>query len=193
MIKHFYDRFIFLLLYNDEYVIIFSKLGGICLNIFEIVGNDFFKPLSSPNKEIYYDCLNIIYNSYRTELSYGIDRDIVISQLCDYFERDSGTDIIFDDDGETLKDSRGMANAFLRNLKKYGWIESEFSNDRKEKIIMPSYSVTFMQTMNIISANGETEYQSEISTIYSILINEELLSRPYPQIVKPVYEHTLKE
>lgn len=180
------------MLYNDEYVIIFSKLGGICLNIFEIVGNDFFKPLSSPNKEIYYDCLNIIYNSYRTELSYGIDRDIVISQLCDYFERDSGTDIIFDDDGETLKDSRGMANAFLRNLKKYGWIESEFSNDRKEKIIMPSYSVTFMQTMNIISANGETEYQSEISTIYSILINEELLSRPYPQIVKPVYEHTLK-
>ena len=78
---HFSDLLIHRLLYNDEYVIIFSKLGGICLNIFEIVGNDFFKPLSSPNKEIYYDCLNIIYNSYRTELSYGIDRDIVISQI----------------------------------------------------------------------------------------------------------------
>lgn len=162
------------------------------MNIFEIVGNDFFKPLSSPNKAIYYDCLNIIYNSYRTELSYGIHREIVISQLCDYFERESQTDIFFDEDGEVLQDSHTKAVTFLRNLKKYGWIESEFSNDRKEKIIMPSHSVTFMQTMNIISAKDETEYQSEISIIYSILINEELLSHPYSYIIKSVHEHTLK-
>ena len=35
------------------------------------------------------------------------------------------------------------------------------------------------------------EYQSEISAIYSLLTNEELLSRPYVQVVKPVYDHTL--
>ena len=37
----------------------------------------------------------------------------------------------------------------------------------------------------------EMEYQSEISAIYSLITNEELLSRPYPQVIKPVYERTL--
>ena len=35
------------------------------------------------------------------------------------------------------------------------------------------------------------EYQSEISAIYSLLTNEKLLDRPYPQIIKPVYDRTL--
>lgn len=162
------------------------------MSIFEITGRDFFKPLAGQNREVYYDCLRIIYRSYRTELSYGIDRDILISQLSDYFDKCSTEDILTDDDGELLKDSRTKASAFLRSLRHYGWIESEFSNDRKEKIIMPSHSVTLMQTMEMLSAKEETEYQSHISAIYSILINEDLISHPYPQIIMPVNELTVK-
>lgn len=35
------------------------------------------------------------------------------------------------------------------------------------------------------------EYQSEVSSIYSLLTNEDLLDRPYPQVIKPVYDRTL--
>lgn len=34
------------------------------------------------------------------------------------------------------------------------------------------------------------EYQSEVSAIYSLLTNENLYDRPYPQIIKPVYDRT---
>ena len=159
------------------------------LNIFDIVGADFFKPLSGQNKELYYDCLGIIFRSYRTELSFGIDRDILITELTDYFDRNNDSDIL-SEDGEMIHDPRSKASACLRNLKRCGWIDSEYSNDRREKIIMPSHSVAMMQMMEGLVKKNNTEYQSEISAIYSILINEELLAHPYPQIIMPVYEYT---
>lgn len=159
------------------------------LNIFDIVGADFFKPLSGQNKELYYDCLCIIFRSYRTELSFGIDRDILITELTDYFDKNNDSDII-SEDGEMIYDPRSKVAACLRNLKRCGWIDSEYSNDRREKIIMPSHSVAMMQMMEGLVKKNNTEYQSEISAIYSILINEELLAHPYPQIIMPVYEYT---
>lgn len=55
-------------------------------NLFEIIGEDFFKPFTSLFKEIYVDCLNIIYDAYRSELSYGADREILVAKLTDYKE-----------------------------------------------------------------------------------------------------------
>ena len=75
------------------------------MNIFDIVGENFFKPLTSQFKILYLDCLTIIYDSYRSELSYGIDREILVSKLSDYFERSNISDIEFEDETEILKDN----------------------------------------------------------------------------------------
>ena len=56
---------------------------------------------------------------------------------------------------------------------------------------MPNHSVVMMQALSEISRNSEIEYQSEVSAIYSLLINDTLYDRPYPQIIKPVYDRTL--
>ena len=159
--------------------------------LFDIVGEDFFKPLTSLFKYIYVDCLNIIYDSYRTELSYGADRDVLVTKLTYYFESMGTGDIQFEDETESLKDSKSKASTFLRKLKDYGWIEYDIGNDQKIRVIMPNHSVSLIQTINSITKQEEMEYQSEISAIYSLLTNEELLSRPYVQVVKPVYDHTL--
>lgn len=159
--------------------------------LFDIVGEDFFKPFTSLYKNIYVDCLNIIYDSYRTELSYGADRDILVAKLTNYFESIGTGDIQFEDETESLKDSKSKASIFLRKLKDYGWIEYDIGNDQKIRVIMPNHSVTLIQTINSITNQKEMEYQSEISAIYSLLTNEELLLRPYVQVVKPVYDHTL--
>ena len=45
------------------------------MNIFNITGNDFFKALTGKYQREFADCLEIIYNSYRMELSYGIDKE----------------------------------------------------------------------------------------------------------------------
>ena len=67
-------------------------------DLFGIVGEDFFKPFTSLFKRIYIDCLNIIYESYRTELSYGADREVLVAKLTDYFENQGTGDIQFEDD-----------------------------------------------------------------------------------------------
>ena len=159
--------------------------------LFDIVGEDFFKPFTSLFKHIYVDCLNIIYDSYRTELSYGTDRDILVAKLAYYFESIGAGEIQFEDGTESLKDSKSKASTFLRKLKDYGWIEYDIGNDQKIRVVMPNHSVTLIQTINHITDQKEMEYQSEISAIYSLLTNEELRSRPYVQVVKPVYDHTL--
>ena len=47
------------------------------MNLFDIVGSDFFKALTGKYQNIFMDCLEIIYSTYRTELSYGVDREII--------------------------------------------------------------------------------------------------------------------
>lgn len=161
------------------------------MNIFSITGSDFFKALTGKYQNIFIDCLEIIYSSYRTELSYGIDKEVLVLQLTDYFDRNNSADIQFEDGAEIFKDSRAKANEFLRKLKTYGWIEYEFANDQRAKIVMPNHSVTIMQAFAAITDVNEMEYQSEVSAIYSLLTNENLYDRPYPQIIKPVYDRTL--
>ncbi|MDE6502090.1 MAG: hypothetical protein K2L10_08415 [Ruminococcus sp.] len=159
--------------------------------MFSITGNDFFKAFTGKYQSVFADCLEIIYNSYQTELSYGIEKEILLSQMTNYFEKNSFSEIKFDDDTEILKDSRAKASEFLRKLKLYGWVEYEFGNDQRVRIVMPNHSIIMMQALNEISKNREMEYQSEVSAIYSLLINESLYDRPYPQIIKPVYDRTL--
>ena len=159
--------------------------------IFDVVGEDFFKPLTSSYKSIYYQCLRIIYDSYRTELSYGIDRDLLVQKLTYYFDDLAISDIQFDGEDEKINDSRQKANGFLRKLRDFGWIEYEVGPDQKMKVIMPSYAVSIFRNLESISLGREIEYQSELSAIYSLLTNPDLMQDPYPQVVKPVYDRTI--
>lgn len=159
-------------------------------DLFGIVGEGFFKPLTSQYKTVYFDCMTIIYNTYRSELSYGAEREVLVGKLTEYFDNSGISDIQFEDEPETLRDSRAKATEFLRKLKSYGWIEYEISNNQTQRIIMPDYSVTLIQTFINIASNNEIEYQGEISAIYSLLTSKERLD-PYPQIIKPVHDRTL--
>ena len=160
------------------------------MNLFDITGEKLFRPLTGPYKSIYFDCLTIIYNSFRFELSYGVDRENLMAKLIDYFDRADETEIAFDDEEEVLRDSRTKATTFLRKLRDYGWIEYEIEQNQKPKIVMPDYAVTIIQSLQKIANPREMEYQSEISLIYSTLTNRELLNRPYPLVLCPVFDRT---
>ena len=161
-------------------------------DIFEIVGEDFFKPFTSQFKKIYVQCLHIIYDSYRSELSFGLDREVLVQKLTYYFEDLSISTFQFDDEQETvIVDPRQKASTFLRKLIEYGWVEYETGPDQRTKVVMPSYAVSIIRNLEDIASGKETEYQSEISAIYSLLTNPELLMDPYPQVIKPVYDRTM--
>lgn len=160
-------------------------------DLFETVGEDFFKPLTSLYKKVYWHCLQIIYESYRTELSYGVDRDSLVRRLEYYFDDLAIESFQFDDGSDTGGDSRGKAAAFLRKLKECGWIETEIGPDQRTMVLMPAYAVAVVRNLEAVSAGRETEYQSELSAIYSLLTSPDLLNDPYPQVLKPVYDRTM--
>lgn len=160
------------------------------INLFNIIPEDFFKPLTSKYKTTYIDCLTLIYNTYKTELSFGVDKDVILSELENYFDNDSNTEMVFDEDEEIAKDSRSKANGILRRLKDSGWIEYEVSNDYKVKVNLFDYAATMIESFNKIIKNEEMEYQSLVSQIHATLLNQEAYVKPYEYIIKRVTENT---
>jgi len=161
------------------------------VNLFQIVPENFFKPLTSKYKNKYIDCLLLIYNTYKSELSFGVDKEIIIAELENYFDSASITEMIFDeDDHEIARDSRAKANAIIRRLKDSGWIEYELANDFKVKVNLFDYAATTIESFQKIIKNEELEYQSLVSQIHATLLNRDGYSKPYEYIIKRVLENT---
>jgi len=160
------------------------------INLFNIIPEEFFKPLTSKYKTTYIDCLRLIYNTYKTELSFGVDKEVILSELENYFDKESNIEIVFDEDQEIARDSRAKANGILRRLKDSGWIEYELANDYKVKVNLFDYAATMVESFNKIIKNEEMEYQSLVSQIHATLINQEAYVKPYEYIIKRVAENT---
>ncbi|OPX89293.1 MAG: hypothetical protein A4E53_01580 [Pelotomaculum sp. PtaB.Bin104] len=161
------------------------------MNLFEIVPEDFFKPLTSKYRTTYIDCLRLIYNTYKNELSFGVDKEIIVAELEHHFDSQPAAEMVFDeDDNEVARDSRAKANAIIRRLKDSGWIEYELANDFKIKVNLFDYAATMIESFNKIIKNEEMEYQSLVSQIHATLLNRDGYSKPYEYIIKRVFENT---
>lgn len=161
------------------------------MNLFQIVPDDFFKPLTSKYKTTFMECLKCIYSTYKTELSFGVDKEVILAKLEEYFDNEPPTEMVFDeDDNEVAKDSRAKANAILRRLKDSGWIEYEQDNDYKIKVNLFDYAATIIEAFNKIIKNEEMEYQSLVSQIHATLLNQDGYIKPYEYIIKRVAENT---
>ncbi len=160
------------------------------INLFNIIPDDFFKPLTSKYKNTYTDCLGLIYNTYKTEFSFGVDKEVILSELESYFDRESSTEMVFEEDQEIAKHSRSKANGILRRLKDSGWIEYELANDYKVKVNLYDYAATMIESFSKIIKNEEIEYQSLVSQIHATLLNREAYAKPYEYIIKRVTENT---
>ncbi|MBP5451515.1 MAG: hypothetical protein J6Y16_04690 [Treponema sp.] len=158
-------------------------------NLFSIIPEDFFKPLNSKYKNQYADCLFAIFNSYRTEISYGVDRESVVSTLTEYFNSRTD-DISFDDDNSFEKDSRSKAQKTINFLKDCGWLDFEEEKNYQQNVVLTEYAIPFIRTMHDVIREEETEYQGLISQIHAVLQNEDLYSKPYQFILKNVVNNT---
>lgn len=158
-------------------------------NLFSIIPPDFFKPLNSKYKDQYADCLLSIYNSYRSEISYGVDREAIVSTLTDYFNNRTDT-ISFDDDISFEKDYRSKAQKTINFLKDCGWLDFEEEKNYQQNVVLTEYAVPFIRTMQDVIREEETEYQGLISQIHAVLQNEDLYSKPYQFILNNVVSNT---
>ena len=157
-------------------------------NLFEIIPADFYKPLTSKYRRMYADTILLIFNTFKTEISYGVNRETIVKVLTDYFEVDDD-EITFDDE-TYVSDAREKANGVIAMLKACGWLEYEQAENHQLNIVMFEYAIPMIECMNRIIREDETEYQGLISQIYSTLQNDELLSKPYELMIMGVAENT---
>ena len=158
-------------------------------NLFQILPSDFFKPLTSKYRQVFADCILLIFNTFKPEISYGVNREIVVKALTEYFEVDD-MEMTFDDEGTFIKDAREKANAVIASLKLCGWIEYEQERNHQLNVVLYEYAVPIIESMNKVIQEEEAEYQGLISQIHASLQNRDLYAKPYELIIKGVKENT---
>lgn len=134
--------------------------------MFHILPGNFFVPLSSPNRIVYWECLCKLFVVMEHQLSFGVERDVLVEELEYYFEQAQAAEM--EEEEFQALDSRGKANSILRKLEFYGWIEIETDKSYVQRVNFKEYAVKIMKTLLDIADGKQIEYQGYIYTIYSL-------------------------
>ncbi len=135
--------------------------------MFQVLPGNFFVPLSSPNRIVYWECICKLFSVMEHQLSFGVEREVLVDELQYYFEQSAAAEIVEEDFAGA--DSRGKANGILRRLEYYGWIEIETDKSYVQRVNFKEYSVRLMKTLLEIEEGKQIEYQGYIYTIYSLV------------------------
>lgn len=139
------------------------------MKLFEVIPSELFSPLASPNRVLYADALDVLYNAYRENLK--IPEDMLYSMLRSKLEQQladatfEGEDI----DVEELRDVSGRARFLIRKLCSRGWFEKERGDDFEEYITVPSYSSRILGLFHQLRDDSPIRGYSYVFGTYSTL------------------------
>lgn len=135
--------------------------------MFHIISDNFFVPLASPNKQAYWECICKLFTIMNHQISFGVERDVLVEELQYYFEQTQSVSL--EEDEMIGKSNRDKANWMLRRLEYYGWIEIETDKNYVQRVSFQEYAVKVIKTLLEISEGKKIEYQGYIYTIYSLV------------------------
>ena len=139
------------------------------MKFFEVIPSELFSPLASPNRVLYADALDVLYNAYLENLK--IPEDMLYSMLRSKLEQQladatfEGEDI----DVEELRDVSGRARFLIRKLCSKGWFEKERGDDFEEYITVPSYSSRILELFHQLRDDSPIRGYSYVFGTYSTL------------------------
>lgn len=135
--------------------------------MFHIIPENFFVPLSSPNRLVYWECISRLFAIMEHQLSFGVEREVLVDELEFYFNQENAAQIV--EEEFVANDSRSRANGILRRLEHYGWIEVETDKSYVQRVNFKEYAVRVIKTLLEIADGKQIEYQGYIYTIYSLV------------------------
>lgn len=139
------------------------------MKLFEVVPGELFSILASPNRILYADALEVLYDAYRENLK--IPEETFYSMLRAKMERQlaeatfDGEDI----DEEELRDISGRARFLIRKLCNKGWFEKERGDDFDEYITVPGYSSRLLELFHQLRDDSPIRGYSYVFGTYSAL------------------------
>ena len=139
------------------------------MHLFEIVPEELFSLLASPNRHIYSDALMVLYDAFRENLR--ISKSSFFSMLRSRLESDLAS-TEFSEEGiyeEEAQDLSGRARFLIRKLRERGWIDMERGDDFEEYVIMPDYSIRLLELFSSLTAEKATSGFAYVYETYSTL------------------------
>lgn len=144
------------------------------MNLFDVIPENLFSVLSSPNKRIYVNALMIIKECYKQEMS--MPKDEVASTIASQMEDEIIQMQLEESEYENNEKEKSeistteKAYAILRRLKWAGWIEFEIQGDNfEEYVILPDYAIDILNVLSSLLDKRNTEYGLYAYTTYSTL------------------------
>lgn len=164
------------------------------MNLFDIIPDNLFSILSSPNKKVYVDVLFVIRECFKQEMS--MPKDEVVTSIISRMEDEILQIKIEEDEEEKIENSLSARSHYiLRRLKKAGWIEFEIQGSNfQENIILPDYSIEIINLLYSLVTKKNLEYNSYAYATYSALkvaLMKEEKSQLYNATIT-AYENTNK-
>lgn len=137
--------------------------------LFDVVPENFFGPLAAPGKAVYWECICRLFAITSRQLSFGVERDVLVDELQYYFESAMAADIPDEElTEEKNMSSRDKANFMIRRLESYGWIYIDVDYSYVQRVNFRDYAVQIIKTLTAVSEERRAEYQGYIYTIYNL-------------------------
>ena len=137
--------------------------------LFDVVPENFFSPLASPGRLVYWECIRRLFAITSRQLSFGVERDILVDELEYYFGQELAPDIMIESEEEAAGGSpRDRANYIIRKLESCGWIYTDVDYSYVQRVNFRDYAIKVIRTLDQISSERSTEYQGYIYTIYNL-------------------------
>lgn len=139
------------------------------MKLFDAVPNELFSILASPNRSLYADALDVLYEAYRENLQ--VPEETLYSMLRSRLEQQlaeasfDGEDI----DEEELRDVSGRARFLIRKLGSKGWLEKQRGDDFNEYITVPGYSSRLLELFHQLRDDSPMRGYSYVFGTYSTL------------------------
>lgn len=143
--------------------------GSDTVHLFEIVPEELFSLLASPNRRIYSDALMVLHDAFHENLR--ISKSCFFSMLRSRLESDLAS-TEFSDEGiyeEEAQDLSGRARFLIRKLRERGWIDMERGDDFEEYIIVPDYSIRLLELFSSLTTEKTASGFSYVYETYSTL------------------------
>ena len=138
--------------------------------LFDVIPENFFGPLAAPGKRVYWECICRLFAVTSKQLSFGVERDVLVDELQFYFESTMAADIPREELEETSgMTSRDKANFMLRRLENYGWIYVDVDYSYVQRVNFRDYAIQILKVLMAVSEERSTEYQGYIYTIYNLV------------------------
>ncbi len=138
------------------------------VNLFNIIPDNFFSPLAHKSRAVYWDCLCRIFAITSVQLSFGVERNVLVNELEFYFDSSMSAELDEEEGDAIGRTSRDKANFVLRKLETYGWITVETDYSYIQRVNFNDYAVQIIKTLLGLSGKKQPEYQGYIYTIYSL-------------------------